>query len=180
MRVRSSPGTRLPRDNARPYPAGARNAGVLARGPELHRGLQRGARERGLKRTSWEAVRRPSGRPSSASSTARANGPRLRPRWTPRLSSGPSPWCEPRTTACGIASSPGRTTGGWTCVTTRSSYSAILENERPQGGRWNLIGYSQGGLVIVLASQLTTQIDDFSRLVTRVVLVGAPLAGTMR
>ena len=55
-----------------------------------------------------------------------------------------------------------------------------LENERPQGGRWNLIGYSQGGLVIVLASQLTTQIDDFSRLVTRVVLVGAPLAGTMR
>lgn len=55
-----------------------------------------------------------------------------------------------------------------------------LENERPQGGRWNLIGHSQGGLVIVLASQLTTRIDDFSRLVARVVLVGAPLAGTMK
>lgn len=56
-----------------------------------------------------------------------------------------------------------------------------LENNRPSdGGRWNLIGHSQGGLVIVLASQLTPRVDDFSRLVARVVLVGAPLAGTMR
>ena len=55
-----------------------------------------------------------------------------------------------------------------------------LERERPQGGRWNLIGHSQGGLVIVLASKLTARVDDFSRLVARVVLVGAPLAGTTR
>jgi hypothetical protein len=55
-----------------------------------------------------------------------------------------------------------------------------MENNRPQGGRWNLIGHSQGALVIVLASKLTARVDDFSRLVARVVLVGAPLAGTMR
>ena len=55
-----------------------------------------------------------------------------------------------------------------------------LEAERPQGGRWNLIGHSQGALVIVLASKLTARVDDFSRLVARVILVGAPLAGTMR
>lgn len=65
-------------------------------------------------------------------------------------------------------------------------YNAIglrryLEDNRPgDGGRWNLIGHSQGGLVIVLCSQLTKGVDDFARLVARVVLVGAPLAGTMK
>jgi pimeloyl-ACP methyl ester carboxylesterase len=55
-----------------------------------------------------------------------------------------------------------------------------LEAGKPQDGRWNLIGHSQGALVIVLASKLTARVDDFSRLVARVILVGAPLAGTMR
>jgi hypothetical protein len=60
----------------------------------------------------------------------------------------------------------------------------LLEHMRANlpadGGRFNLIGHSQGGLVIVLASKLTKKLDEFSRLVARVILVGAPLAGTMR
>ena len=55
-----------------------------------------------------------------------------------------------------------------------------LADHKPPDGRWNLIGHSQGGLIIVLASQLTAGVDDFSKLVARVVLIGAPLAGTMR
>jgi pimeloyl-ACP methyl ester carboxylesterase len=46
-------------------------------------------------------------------------------------------------------------------------------------GRSNLIGHSQGGLLIVLASKRADP-GEFARLVARVVLVGAPLAGTMR
>jgi pimeloyl-ACP methyl ester carboxylesterase len=45
--------------------------------------------------------------------------------------------------------------------------------------RFNLIGHSQGGLLIVLASKRADP-GEFARLVARVVLVGAPLAGTMR
>jgi pimeloyl-ACP methyl ester carboxylesterase len=55
-----------------------------------------------------------------------------------------------------------------------------LRAERPSDGRWNLIGHSQGGLVIVLASALTSDVEEFGRLVARVVLVGTPLAGTLR
>lgn len=55
-----------------------------------------------------------------------------------------------------------------------------MRENRPPDGRFNLIGHSQGGLVIVLASKLTADLDEFSRLVARVILVGAPLAGTMR
>jgi pimeloyl-ACP methyl ester carboxylesterase len=45
--------------------------------------------------------------------------------------------------------------------------------------RFNVIGHSQGGLLIVLASKIADP-GEFARLVARVVLVGAPLAGTMR
>lgn len=55
-----------------------------------------------------------------------------------------------------------------------------LGANKPPGGRWNLIGHSQGGLVIVAASALTASLHEFGRLVARVVLVGSPLAGTMR
>jgi len=55
-----------------------------------------------------------------------------------------------------------------------------LRANKPADGRFNLIGHSQGGLVIVMASKLTFDIHEFSRLVARVVLVGSPLAGTMR
>ncbi|HEX9885125.1 MAG TPA: hypothetical protein VGA70_01485 [Longimicrobiales bacterium] len=55
-----------------------------------------------------------------------------------------------------------------------------LERNAPQEGRWNLIAHSQGGIIIVLASKLASRVDDFAHLVGRVVLVGAPLAGTMR
>jgi pimeloyl-ACP methyl ester carboxylesterase len=56
----------------------------------------------------------------------------------------------------------------------------LRANSTPGGGRWNLIGHSQGGLLIVIASKLAEAHDEFARLVARVVLVGAPLAGTMR
>lgn len=46
-------------------------------------------------------------------------------------------------------------------------------------GRFNLIGHSQGGLMIVLASK-RAEPGEFANLVARVVLVGAPLAGTLR
>lgn len=52
-------------------------------------------------------------------------------------------------------------------------------NRPPHGERWNLVGHSQGGLLIVLASKLAARVDDFARLVGRVALVGTPLAGTM-
>jgi len=47
------------------------------------------------------------------------------------------------------------------------------------GGSVNLVGHSQGGLLIVAASQLSSP-GEFARMVGEVVLVGAPLAGTMR
>lgn len=55
-----------------------------------------------------------------------------------------------------------------------------LRAKKPPSGRWNLIGHSQGGLIIVLASTLTRDVEEFGRLVARVVLVGCPLAGTQR
>lgn len=65
----------------------------------------------------------------------------------------------------------------------RYNAQLLLEHMRahkPPNGRFNLLGHSQGGLVIVLASKLTFDVNEFSRLVARVVLVGSPLAGTMR
>lgn len=55
-----------------------------------------------------------------------------------------------------------------------------MRANQPENGRFNLIGHSQGGLVIILASKLTFDVNEFSRLVARVILVGSPLAGTMR
>ena len=55
-----------------------------------------------------------------------------------------------------------------------------LRANKPADGRWNLIGHSQGGIVIVLASRYTTHLEEFARLVARVVLVGCPIAGTLR
>ncbi|MDA0328153.1 MAG: hypothetical protein O2958_04000 [Gemmatimonadetes bacterium] len=55
-----------------------------------------------------------------------------------------------------------------------------LRADRPARGRWNLVGHSQGGLLIVLASALARDSDEFASLVGRVVLVGCPLAGTQR
>jgi pimeloyl-ACP methyl ester carboxylesterase len=46
-------------------------------------------------------------------------------------------------------------------------------------GPVNLVGHSQGGLVIVVASKLAAE-GELARMVGEVVLVGAPLAGTMR
>lgn len=56
----------------------------------------------------------------------------------------------------------------------------FLQDSSPDEGRWNLIGHSQGGLLIVLASKLVGEPREFAKLVGRVVLVGTPLAGTMR
>ncbi len=54
---------------------------------------------------------------------------------------------------------------------------------RTDGGtkkRWNLIGHSQGGLVIALASMLAESPREFASMVGRVALVGVPFAGTVR
>ena len=56
----------------------------------------------------------------------------------------------------------------------------FLREEAETGLRWNLIGHSQGGLVIVLASKLARSPREFASMVGRVVLVGSPLAGTVR
>jgi pimeloyl-ACP methyl ester carboxylesterase len=56
----------------------------------------------------------------------------------------------------------------------------LLERDKPGDGRWNLVGHSQGGLIIVVASKLLDDPARFESLVARVALLGAPLAGTMR
>jgi pimeloyl-ACP methyl ester carboxylesterase len=55
----------------------------------------------------------------------------------------------------------------------------FLVERRPRDGRWNVIGHSQGGLLIVLASKLMAGPEEFSDLVRSVTLVGAPIAGTV-
>ena len=56
----------------------------------------------------------------------------------------------------------------------------LLEHDKPSDGRWNLVGHSQGGLIIVAASKLLDDPARFESLVAQVALLGAPLAGTMR
>jgi pimeloyl-ACP methyl ester carboxylesterase len=56
----------------------------------------------------------------------------------------------------------------------------LLEHDTPSSGRWNLVGHSQGGLIIVAASKVLDDPARFESLVARVALLGAPLAGTMR
>ena len=46
--------------------------------------------------------------------------------------------------------------------------------------RWKLVGHSQGGLIISLAATLMEDEEEFSKYVSHVVLVGAPLAGTVK
>ncbi|MBC7791323.1 MAG: hypothetical protein H7Z74_15355, partial [Anaerolineae bacterium] len=65
----------------------------------------------------------------------------------------------------------------------RWNANLLLETLRSRcaGGeeRFNLIGHSQGGLLIILASKIADK-GEFARFVKRVVLVGVPLAGTLR
>jgi pimeloyl-ACP methyl ester carboxylesterase len=56
----------------------------------------------------------------------------------------------------------------------------LLHQEKPSHGRWNLVGHSQGGLLIVTACKLLDDPVRWENLVARVALLGAPLAGTMR
>lgn len=55
----------------------------------------------------------------------------------------------------------------------------FLRERRSGDGRWNLVGHSQGGLLIVAASKLLSDRAAFAELVASVVLVGTPLAGTI-
>jgi pimeloyl-ACP methyl ester carboxylesterase len=55
----------------------------------------------------------------------------------------------------------------------------FLRERRHIDGRWNLVGHSQGGLLIILASKLLAERAAFAELVASVVLVGTPLAGTI-
>ncbi len=56
----------------------------------------------------------------------------------------------------------------------------FIRERKPDDGRWNVVGHSQGGLLIILASKLLDGEDEFSDLVRRVTLVGAPAAGTLK
>ncbi len=55
----------------------------------------------------------------------------------------------------------------------------FLRERRPEGGRWNLIGHSQGGLLAIVASKLLDDEEEFARHVASVSLVGTPAAGTL-
>jgi pimeloyl-ACP methyl ester carboxylesterase len=55
----------------------------------------------------------------------------------------------------------------------------FLRERKPVGGRWNVIGHSQGGLLILLASKLLPDPNAFSTFVRSVVLVASPVAGTL-
>jgi pimeloyl-ACP methyl ester carboxylesterase len=55
----------------------------------------------------------------------------------------------------------------------------FLRERKPAGGRWNVVGHSQGGLLIVLASKMLPSASGFSEVVASATLVGAPVAGTL-
>ena len=64
----------------------------------------------------------------------------------------------------------------------------FLRDRKPVNGRWNIVGHSQGALLIVLASKMAAERNDpndpasrerFSELAVTVTMVGAPLAGTV-
>ncbi len=55
----------------------------------------------------------------------------------------------------------------------------FIKQRKPADGRWNLVGHSQGGLVIVAASKMMGSPNEFSNYVASVILVGVPLAGTI-
>ena len=55
----------------------------------------------------------------------------------------------------------------------------FIEGTTPTGGKWNLVGHSQGGLLIILASKLMDTPERFSESVATVTLVGTLLAGTL-
>jgi len=69
----------------------------------------------------------------------------------------------------------------WRCDLryTASQLLKYLRKNKPVSGKWNIVGHSQGALLIVLASKLLPNRDSFMKMVRSVILVGAPLAGTV-
>ncbi len=55
----------------------------------------------------------------------------------------------------------------------------FLRERKPTGGRWNLVGHSQGGLLIIAASKLLPSTGAFADFVASATIVGAPVAGTL-
>ncbi len=55
----------------------------------------------------------------------------------------------------------------------------FIQERKPVKGRWHLVGHSQGGLLIILASKLLDDPGEFRKYVASVSLVGAPLTGTI-
>lgn len=60
-----------------------------------------------------------------------------------------------------------------------------LKDNKPVGGRWRLVGHSQGGLLMVVASKLYSEESGgsdtaFSDLVAGAVLLASPLSGTLK
>jgi len=55
----------------------------------------------------------------------------------------------------------------------------LIVHRQPPRGKWNLVGHSQGGLLIVLASKMMAKPDDFAEHVATATLIASPLAGTL-
>lgn len=54
-----------------------------------------------------------------------------------------------------------------------------IVQRQPTGGKWNLVGHSQGSLLIVLASKLMATPNEFANHVATATMVAGPLAGTL-
>ncbi len=60
-----------------------------------------------------------------------------------------------------------------------ASLRDFLVQIRPTGGKWNLVGHSQGALLIILASKMMDAEDSLSEFVSTATLVAPPVAGTL-
>lgn len=69
----------------------------------------------------------------------------------------------------------------WRCDLRYSASQLLkyLQTNKPANGKWNIVGHSQGALLIILASKLHANRDDFMKMVRSVILVGALLAGSV-
>lgn len=60
-----------------------------------------------------------------------------------------------------------------------SALRDFIVQRKPPGGRWNIVGHSQGALLIVMASKLFAKTTEFADYVASVTLVAGPLCGTI-
>jgi pimeloyl-ACP methyl ester carboxylesterase len=55
----------------------------------------------------------------------------------------------------------------------------FIKQRKPATGRWHLVGHSQGGLLIILASKLTGDPWEFRKYVASITFVASPIFGTV-